>query len=382
MFEDYFTTYDSVRPPKFYIDNSELIESNIDFNKISVAKEFKDFVRNNTEDDSVIEDFAEDNPFEIKVEEPSVRKVVDQNDTSPISQKHFEDKLDTQKDYTNTMYHYLHEALENNGVDGDTWAPILVAHTAIESGWGNDFSKRNNNFGGIKGKGSGNLRTKEWSPQRGYYVTNDSFQSYSSIADFADNYVKKLKYKFNAFNGSTNDYLKNIRQKGYFTAKLSDYQKSLNKTLRDVNKYLNTNDDLLKIDIEDLLKSEGITSINGKQIKFGNKNLRSANASYGSKNSNHKRRDPHTGNAMARDISIVGGTQQDYADFRQLLLSNPRIVQYMASKNWGIINEITPAILAKTRGTGNHFHFGPDRMAVRTWKAWLQNPNIPITQAL
>ncbi len=140
--------------------------------------------------------------------------------------------------------------------------------------------------------------------------------------------------------------------------------------------------DLIKIDIEDLLKSEGITSINGKPIKFGNKNLRAANASFGAKNSNHKKRDPHTGNAMAIDISIVGGTDKDYADFRQKLLSNPKVIQYMESKGWGIINEITPAILSRTRGTGKHFHFGPDTWAKRTWQAWRNNLNLPITQTV
>lgn len=139
---------------------------------------------------------------------------------------------------------------------------------------------------------------------------------------------------------------------------------------------------LIRIDIEDLLKSEGITSVNGKRIKFGNKNLRAQNASYGAKNSNHKKRDPHTGNAMARDISIIGGNTADYAKFRAILLSNPRVRAYMQAKGWGIINEVTPAILRRTRGTGPHFHFGPDSWARRTWSGWLNNPNVPITTAL
>lgn len=143
-----------------------------------------------------------------------------------------------------------------------------------------------------------------------------------------------------------------------------------------------SNDELIKIDIEDLLRQEGITSINGKQIKFGNKALREQNASYGAKNSNHKKRDPHTGNAMARDISIVGGTTSDYNEFRRVLLNNPRVRAYMNAKGWGIINEITSSILSRTRGTGPHFHFGPDTWAKRTWSGWLDNPNIPITQAL
>lgn len=139
---------------------------------------------------------------------------------------------------------------------------------------------------------------------------------------------------------------------------------------------------LKKIDIEDLLRSEGITSVNGKKIKFGNKNLRSANASFGAKNSNHKKRDPDTGNAMARDISIIGGNINDYTEFRRILLNNERVRNYLKTKGWGIINEVTPEILKRTRGTGLLFHFGPDIWARRTWNGWLQNPNISITSAL
>lgn len=139
---------------------------------------------------------------------------------------------------------------------------------------------------------------------------------------------------------------------------------------------------LLKLDIEDLLKQEGITSINGKRIKCGSKEIRPANASYGAQNSNHKKRDPHTGNAMARDISIEGGDAKDYEKFKMTLLLNPRICAWMSMKKWGIINEITPDILKRTRGTGPHFHFGPDTWAVRTWNTWISNPNISVTKAI
>lgn len=134
---------------------------------------------------------------------------------------------------------------------------------------------------------------------------------------------------------------------------------------------------LKNIDIEDLLKREGITSVNGKQIKFGNKALRTSN--IGSKTSNHRRKDPDTGNAMARDISIVGGTTKDYQDFMKILISNENVKSYMSQKGWGIINEITPEILSKTGGTGPHFHFGPDTWAVRTWNRWVQVPTTDVT---
>lgn len=138
---------------------------------------------------------------------------------------------------------------------------------------------------------------------------------------------------------------------------------------------------LLSIDIEDIFRQAGLTTINGKKIKFGNKALRAQNASFGAKNSNHKKRDPHTGNAMARDISIIGGNLDDYTEFRRQIMSNDLISKYMDTKGWGIINEVTPQILARTRGTGLHFHFGPDTWARRTWNGWKDNPNAPITQA-
>lgn len=139
---------------------------------------------------------------------------------------------------------------------------------------------------------------------------------------------------------------------------------------------------LSRMDIEDVLKGQGITSVNGKKIKFGKKTPRDKNAKFGAKNSWHKKADPHTGFAMARDISIIGGNDNDYAEFRRILLNNSTVRQYMAEKGWGIINEITPAILRRTRGTGKHFHFGPDTWARRTWNAWVSNPNISITKAI
>ena len=138
-----------------------------------------------------------------------------------------------------------------------------------------------------------------------------------------------------------------------------------------------TMNNLKNIDIEDLLKRGGITSVNGKQIKFGNKALRTSN--IGSKTSNHRRKDPDTGNAMARDISIVGGTTKDYQDFMRILTSNETVKSYMSQKGWGIINEITPEILSRTGGTGPHFHFGPDTWAVRTWNKWVQSPTTDVT---
>lgn len=136
---------------------------------------------------------------------------------------------------------------------------------------------------------------------------------------------------------------------------------------------------LLSLDIEDLLKQEGITSINGKKINFGRKTKRPSNARYGAKNSYHKRIDPNTGYAAARDISISQGTNADYSTFKNILLNNKRVRTWMATHNWGIINEIIPQVMGRTKATGPHFHFGPDRWAKRIWSYWLSNPKTYVT---
>lgn len=146
----------------------------------------------------------------------------------------------TKKGFAKTMYRYLYQALENNGLDGKVWAPILTAQTTIESGWGNQFSRKNNNYAGIKGKGSSVVGTKEWSPQRGYYTVKGSFKSYPSIAAFADDFVKRLKNKFRAFDGTPQQYVSNIRKHGYFTDSLSHYQGMMNSRLKVVNNLLNS----------------------------------------------------------------------------------------------------------------------------------------------
>ena len=142
-------------------------------------------------------------------------------------------------EYVQTISPYISQALEDNGLDADLWTPVVVAQTAVESGWGNEFSRKNHNYGGIKGKGSGRVNTKEYDPKTGeYYTIQDEFKKYDSIEDFADDFVKRLKNRFNAFNNSPAEYVQNIKNKGYFTAPLSDYQNLIDSTLKEVNEYL------------------------------------------------------------------------------------------------------------------------------------------------
>lgn len=145
----------------------------------------------------------------------------------------------SKEEYVQTISPYIYQALQDNGLDADLWTPIVVAQTAVESGWGNEFSRRNHNYGGIKGKGSGRVDTKEYNPETGeYYTIQDEFKKYDSIEDFADDFVKRLKNRFNAFSDSPTEYVQNIKDRGYFTAPLSDYQNLIDSTLQEVNQYL------------------------------------------------------------------------------------------------------------------------------------------------
>ena len=91
------------------------------------------------------------------------------------------------KDYIKTMRPIIKQALVNNGID-ESYTDLLVAQTALESGWGKSkLSKLYNNFGGIKGSGA-LLDTKEF--ENGTYKKQkSSFKAYSSINEFADDYV-------------------------------------------------------------------------------------------------------------------------------------------------------------------------------------------------
>lgn len=137
-------------------------------------------------------------------------------------------------------------------------------------------------------------------------------------------------------------------------------------------------EDLRTIPIEDIFTQAGLTHINGKPIKFGNSAVRTPDSPYYKKTSWHSQTD-ETGTAAARDISIVGGNDADYAALQQAMLSSPLIQEYFKQKSWGVINEITNQILGITGGSGKHFHLGPDKWAVRTWNAWNTDPNTPVT---
>lgn len=140
------------------------------------------------------------------------------------------------KEYVEKMSNAISTALENNGIDPTIWTRYLVAQTCIESGWGrSSISTNGNNYGGIKGGNAKPITTREYDPSKGYYTVKSSFKRFNSVQDFADYFVKKLKNKFGAFNGTPQEYLKNIKNHGYFTEDLSKYTSSFNGVLKTIS---------------------------------------------------------------------------------------------------------------------------------------------------
>ena len=82
------------------------------------------------------------------------------------------------------------------------------------------------------------------------------------------------------------------------------------------------------------------------------------------KPSNHSKKDS-AGNSMALDIVPTDG---NFDKFREQIYGNKRVMNWLRSKNWGILEEIDPrggyinqrGEFRKTNATGPHFHFGPD----------------------
>lgn len=152
----------------------------------------------------------------------AVRRITD-NYTPSITNK---------SEYITTMSKYISQALLNIGEDPDVWTPILVAHTAMESEWGNDWSKKHNNYAGIKGNGT-KVNNVEYEGNK-KTTKKSSFRHFDSIKDFCTYYVKLLRDRYNVFEDSPENFINNLKSKGYFTAPLSIYNNNFKSVLKRV----------------------------------------------------------------------------------------------------------------------------------------------------
>ena len=133
------------------------------------------------------------------------------------------------------------------------------------------------------------------------------------------------------------------------------------------NNQVSQNSNLANMSFEDLIKTYNLPI----QISSGyrGKNGFRGGKTKSGKQSNHNKLDEH-GHPMAYDIQpLVNGkvdkSDSAFANLRNILANNYNVREWFKMRNWGILDETTPYMMAKTGATGKHFHIGPDRAAVR-----------------
>ena len=68
--------------------------------------------------------------------------------------------------------------------------------------------------------------------------------------------------------------------------------------------------------------------------------------------------------ALGRALDITPVAGQTFEDLAEAIRNSPDLVAYMKEHGYGIYDETTPETLARTGGTGAHWHLGPDKNAI------------------
>lgn len=70
----------------------------------------------------------------------------------------------------------------------------------------------------------------------------------------------------------------------------------------------------------------------------------------------------HHAHGNAIDITPVKG--ETYADLTNKIRNAPGFVKWMQDHGYGIYDETTPKVMARTGASGAHWHIGPDKVAI------------------
>jgi len=65
---------------------------------------------------------------------------------------------------------------------------------------------------------------------------------------------------------------------------------------------------------------------------------------------------------MAYDV-VPNGVS--WKQFKKEIYGNPRIINYLKLRNWGILDEARKDVAARTGATGPHLHIGADALGRR-----------------
>lgn len=210
-----WATYNTVQPPQiqqnFFNTNSDYQELNYE---MPTQQEFED---SDLEDDEIIIETEETKKSK------KIKKAKEKMKTYKVT--NFSDK----GQFVKRMTEAYTKSLKERGIS-TKYVPMLVAQDALESGWGQHQSGKNN-FGGIKGKGTVKL-TKEQVNGR-LVSTNQEFRDFSSLKEYTDYKVSLLNNnRYHAFDGG--DFFTNVVKGGYATSPsyLSALQQQYQKVLK------------------------------------------------------------------------------------------------------------------------------------------------------
>ena len=75
--------------------------------------------------------------------------------------------------------------------------------------------------------------------------------------------------------------------------------------------------------------------------------------------------------ALGEAIDVTPIEGQTWDELRQQIRNSPEFVKWMQSKGYGILDETTQDMLAKTGGSGAHWHIGKDKLALEGLKHYV-----------
>jgi hypothetical protein len=119
------------------------------------------------------------------------------------------------------------------------------------------------------------------------------------------------------------------------------------------------------LSFEELLKQEGV------HFRISSGYRKGAKTKQG-RTSHHSEIDSK-GNPMAYDI-VPNGVS--WKQFKQEIYGNPRIINYLKSRNWGILDETRSDVKSRTGATGDHLHVGPDIWAQQMLSQYMNNTTL------
>ena len=75
-------------------------------------------------------------------------------------------------------------------------------------------------------------------------------------------------------------------------------------------------------------------------------------------------------------IDIVPNKGISWGTLKNIFANNPKILKYMRDVGIGILDETSSRMLAKTGGTGPHWHIGKDTIALNTFNKWFPQVSV------